>query len=102
MSSRGVETSARAPDPAGSRLTHYWAKRDFKKTAEPRGEQKGSGSKLSFVIQKHAASRLHYDFRLELDGVLVSWAVPEGTKLRSGRQAAGRPCRRPSVVLWVV
>ena len=60
-------------------LTPYWAKRDFSITGEPRGERrKVEGKKLTFVIQKHAASRLHYDFRLELDGVLVSWAVPKG------------------------
>lgn len=67
-------TSKSAPDP----LSRYWAKRNFDVTAEPRGEQEASGEALSFVIQKHAASRLHYDFRLELDGVLVSWAVPKG------------------------
>ena len=63
-----------------SPLARYWAKRDFSVTAEPRGEQqKGQrGEGLSFVVQKHAASRLHYDFRLELDGVLLSWAVPKG------------------------
>lgn len=60
-------------------LASYWRKRDFSVTGEPRGAQTQSNSAaLSFVIQKHAASRLHYDFRLELDGVLVSWAVPKG------------------------
>ena len=71
-------TSAQDPAQTGSRLAHYWAKRDFTKTGEPRGEQLKGGKALSFVIQKHAARRLHYDFRLELDGVLVSWAVPKG------------------------
>src|SRR4030095_2725319 len=65
-------------------LAAYWAKRDFAKTAEPRGERTSSGKGLSFVIQKHAATRLHYDFRLELDGVLVSWAVPKGPSFDSG------------------
>jgi bifunctional non-homologous end joining protein LigD len=62
------------PDP----LKLYKAKRDFKITAEP--EEGGEASKglLTFVIQKHWASRLHYDFRLELDGVMKSWAVPKG------------------------
>jgi bifunctional non-homologous end joining protein LigD len=59
-------------------LARYWAKRNFAVTAEPRGEHAPSGQALSFVIQKHAATRLHYDFRLELDGVLLSWAVPRG------------------------
>jgi bifunctional non-homologous end joining protein LigD len=55
----------------------YNKKRDFKKTAEPRGRKlRGKGD--SFVVQKHEASRLHWDFRLELDGVLKSWAVPKG------------------------
>jgi bifunctional non-homologous end joining protein LigD len=62
-------------------LARYWAKRDFSITAEPRGERAPDTASLSFVIQKHAASRLHYDFRLELDGVLVSWAVPKGPSL---------------------
>jgi bifunctional non-homologous end joining protein LigD len=59
-------------------LARYWAKRAFSVTSEPRGQRRAIGKSLSFVIQKHAASRLHYDFRLELDGVLVSWAVPKG------------------------
>jgi DNA ligase D-like protein (predicted 3'-phosphoesterase) len=60
-------------------LRAYRAKRDFRKTAEPSGTQKSrQGGKPIFVIQKHDASRLHYDFRLEVDGVLKSWAVPKG------------------------
>jgi bifunctional non-homologous end joining protein LigD len=58
----------------------YNRKRDFAKTKEPRGRKlKGKGD--SFVVQKHEASRLHWDFRLELDGVLMSWAVPKGPSL---------------------
>lgn len=57
-------------------LDTYRAKRNFNVTAEPRGRvTRGKAKALSFVIQRHAATRLHYDFRLELDGVLKSWAV---------------------------
>jgi len=59
-------------------LSKYAAKRDFKKTAEPKSGKSNDSKNLIFVIQKHDASRLHYDFRLEMDGVLKSWAVPKG------------------------
>ena len=67
---------------ASEKLSIYRAKRDFSKTAEPSGETAIAPSqRLRYVIQKHAASRLHYDFRLELDGVLKSWAVTRGPSL---------------------
>jgi bifunctional non-homologous end joining protein LigD len=62
-------------------LEEYNRKRDFGKTREPPGEVKTTPGGNLYVIQKHAASRLHYDFRLELDGVLLSWSVPKGPSL---------------------
>src|SRR5205814_4122704 len=70
-------------------LAEYKRKRDFKKTAEPAGgkplPQKVKGASR-FVIQKHAARRLHYDFRLEMEDVLKSWALPKGLPLKRGEK----------------
>src|SRR5579862_9165633 len=74
-----VKKSAKKKPPA---LAEYRRKRDFSKTAEPEGGTvRGRQRALQYVIQKHAASRLHFDLRLELDGVMKSWAVPKGPSL---------------------
>jgi bifunctional non-homologous end joining protein LigD len=68
--------------PEQNKLTKYREKRDFTKTAEPSGEMGIAASeRRRFVIQKHDATRLHYDLRLELDGVFKSWAVTKGPSL---------------------
>src|SRR5512147_887222 len=75
-----VGEAPRARKPAGRALTDYRGKRDFEKTSEPSGastRRRTKGGPI-FVIQKHDATRLHYDFRLEIDGVLKSWAIPKG------------------------
>jgi bifunctional non-homologous end joining protein LigD len=66
---------------APKRLAEYRKKRDFTRTAEPKGGPRRPAAKLAYVIQKHAASHLHFDLRLELDGVMKSWAVPKGPSL---------------------
>jgi len=70
-------------------LTEYKRKRNFQKTAEPKGQKplpKQVRGACRFVIQKHAASRLHYDFRLQMEGVLKSWALPKGLPWQQGEK----------------
>jgi bifunctional non-homologous end joining protein LigD len=68
------------------RLGEYKRKRDRKQTPEPFGRKRGKAKAPIFVVQRHDARRLHYDFRLERDGVLASWAVPKGVPLEPGQQ----------------
>lgn len=67
---------------AQKKLKKYYAKRDLKKSGEPKGGKPSAREKDKiFVVQEHNASHLHFDFRIEIDGVLVSWAVPKGPSL---------------------
>ena len=85
MSPRKVQTQESRRAPAKPGLARYRSMRNFGVTPEPAGQRPSSAQRarsgLAFVIQKHAATRLHYDFRLELDGVLRSWAVAKGPSL---------------------
>lgn len=72
-------------------LKKYREKRDFEKTPEPFTSEKISPDKPKFVIQKHGASKLHYDFRLEVDSVLKSWAIPKGPSTDPGQKRLAVP-----------
>lgn len=72
-------------------LERYRARRDFGRTKEPEGAVNMTGKGPRFVIQKHDASTLHYDFRIEVDGVLKSWAVPKGPSTDPGEKRLAMP-----------
>lgn len=79
---RKAAAKTRGKTAAQTPLAEYKRKRDFAKTKEPAGSApKKNAKQLHFVIQKHSASQLHFDWRLELDGVMKSWAVPKGPSL---------------------
>ena len=78
------------------KLKKYHQKRSFVKTKEPKGKiKKSKDDKLIYVIQKHDASHLHYDLRLEHDGVLLSWAIPKEPKMDKQKRLAVRTDNHP-------
>src|SRR5205823_14931489 len=94
-----VKSAANSKSSARAQLTEYRQKRDFTRTREPSREKVRAPDRvgrLRFVIQKHAASHLHFDLRLEVEGAMTSWAVPNAPTLdpsvkRLPRQAEDRP-----------
>jgi bifunctional non-homologous end joining protein LigD len=78
---KGAKPAKQSAKAVARPLAEYRRKRDFARTAEPRGGKGRAAKSLAFVIQKHAATQLHFDLRLELDGVMLSWAVPKGPNL---------------------
>lgn len=86
MPTRTKRSETRSARPAGGRLQRYHEKRDLAASGEPdtRSAHSSVGAVRRFVIQKHDATRLHYDLRLEMDGVYRSWAVPKGLPTQPG------------------
>ena len=84
----GRMATQHGPELGNSRLDRYWSMRDFSTSPEPVGDVAvGLGPRRRFVVQRHRATRLHYDLRLEIDGVLVSWAVPKGPNLDPAKRS---------------
>jgi bifunctional non-homologous end joining protein LigD len=84
MPARKTPRASRGDKPGS--LAKYQAMRDFGATPEPRGEKAAPAKKLRFVVQKHRATRLHWDFRIEADGVMASWAIPKGPTLDTSQR----------------
>ena len=83
MAAKKPSNSGKRPAKGRAKLSEYERKRDFSKTREPSGKAKGKRGKAKrrhprFAVQKHAATSLHYDLRLEIGDTLASWAVPKG------------------------
>ena len=86
VAAKPVKKRAARAGGSGKALGEYARKRDFARTPEPPAKLRGSKGKLRFVVQQHAARRMHWDFRLEYAGVLKSWAVPKGPSLDPGEK----------------
>src|ERR1041384_5922458 len=97
-----MPTRRKSQAKGGDALSTYRAKRAFDVTPEPAGLVPKAGPKQGglLIVHMHDATRLHWDLRLEMDGVLKSWAVPKGPSATPRRQAARRQSRRPPARVW--
>ena len=96
-----AETSAPPPDASKADLDQYEEMRDFSRTPEPEGFRnvRNDNAPLAFLVQKHRATALHYDLRLEVDGVLKSWPVPKGPSTDRSEKTPRRHDRGPPLRL---